>query len=108
MAMSKIVKAGAALTLLLSGATYVLAQAQNPNAEQRPFPPDGTNTQPYDKNKEPTNAPEAGVGSRPMGPPASEAPVTGKPADVAPETPADKNTTDLKKLDKQGRGGQTN
>jgi hypothetical protein len=108
MAMSRIVKAGAAATLLLSGATYVMAQAQNPNAEPRPFPPDGTNTQPYDKNKEPTNPPDAGVGSRPMGPPASETPMTSKPADVAPETPADKNTTDLKKLDKQGRGGQTN
>jgi len=107
--MSKIVKTAAALALLLSGATYVTAQSQNPNAESRPFPPDGTNTQPYDKNKEPTNPPEPGVGSRPMGPPAaSDAPVTGKPADTAPETPADKNTTDLKKLDKQGRGGQQN
>ena len=102
--MSKIVKAGAALTLLLSGATYVMAQAQNPNAEQRPFPPDGTNNQPYDKSKEPTNAPE-GVGSRPMGPPPAS---SGQPADIRPETPADKNTTDLKKLDKQGRGGQSN
>ena len=56
------------------------------------------------KGKEPTNTPsEQGVGSRPMGPPAM-----GKPVDTAPETPADKNTTDLKKLDKQGRGGQQN
>ena len=103
--MSKIVKAGAALTLLLSGATYVMAQAQNPNAEQRPFPQDGTNTQPYDKSKEPTNPPEPAVGSRPMGPPASS---SNQPVDAKPETPADKNTTDLKKLDKQGRGGQNN
>ena len=73
--MSKIVKAGAAVALLLSGATYVMAQAQNPNADSRPFPPDGTNTQPYDKSKEPTNTPEPGVGSRPMGPPAANAPV---------------------------------
>lgn len=104
--MSKIVKAGAAVALLFSGASYALAQAQNPNAESRPFPPDGTNTQPYDKNKAPTNPTDSGVGSRPMGPPAAANP--GKPADVAPETPADKNTTDLKKLDKQGRGGQSN
>ena len=83
--MSKIVKAAAAVALLLSGATYAMAQAQNPNAESRPFPPDGTNTQPYDKNKEPTNAPEA-VGSRPMGPPAA----SNQPVDTKPETPADK------------------
>ena len=31
--MSKIVKAAAAAALLLSGATYVAAQTQNPNAE---------------------------------------------------------------------------
>jgi hypothetical protein len=107
MAMSKIVKAGAALTLLLSGATYVMAQAQNPNADARPFPPDGENTQPYDKTKQPTNPPaDAGVGSRPMGPPAAS---SSPPAvETKPETPADKNTTDLKKLDKQGRGGQNN
>ena len=101
--MSKIVKTAAAVALLLSGATYVMAQAQNPNADSRPFPPDGTNTQPYDKKMEPTNTPEPGVGSRPMGPPAANAPV-----ETRPETPADKNTTDLKKLDKQGRGGQSN
>ena len=103
--MSKIVKAGAALTLLLSGATYVMAQAQNPNAEQRPFPPDGTNTQPYDKSKEPTNAPER-RGFAPDGSAAGVVPT--QPVEVKPETPADKNTTDLKKLDKQGRGGQSN
>ena len=99
--MSKIVKTAAAVALLLSGATYVMAQAQNPNADSRPFPPDGVNTQPYDKSKAPTNPPESNVGSRPMGPPAANEPV-----DAKPETPADKNTTDLKKLDKQGRGGQ--
>ena len=101
----KTVKAAAAAAMLLSGATYVMAQAQNPNANPRPFPPDGTNTQPYDKKAEPTNTPPGpAVGSRPMGPPAaSNAPVESKP-----ETPADKNTTDLKKLDKQGRGGQQN
>ena len=38
--MSKIVKAAAAVALLLSGATYVMAQAQNPNADTRPFPPE--------------------------------------------------------------------
>ena len=102
--MSKFVKTAAAVALLLSGATYVMAQAQNPDADSRPFPQDGTNTQPYDKNKEPTNAPEPNVGSRPMGPPAS----SNQPVETRPETPADKNTTDLKKLDKQGRGGQAN
>ena len=103
--MSKFVKTAAAVALLLSGATYVAAQSQNPNADTRPSPPDGTNTQPYDKSKEPTNPPPGpAVGSRPMGPPAaSNAPVESKP-----ETPADKNTTDLKKLDKQGRGDQSN
>ena len=100
----KIVKAAAAAALLLSGATVVLAQAQNPNADKRAMPPDGTSNQPYDKKAEPTNPPaDTGVGSRPMGPPVSSGPVESKP-----ETPADKNTTDLKKLDKQGRGGQTN
>jgi len=45
------------------------------------------------------------VGSRPMGPPAASS--SNPPAvENKPETPADKNTTDLKKLDKQGRGGQ--
>lgn len=103
--MSKIVKTAAALALPLSGATYVAAQTQNPNADQRPLPPDGSNSQPYDKNAVPTNPPAAqpGAGSRPIGPPATSA-----PSDVRPETPADKNTTDLKKLDKQGRGGQQN
>lgn len=102
--MSKIVKAAAAAALLLSSATYVMAQTQNPNADQRPLPQDGTSNQPYDKNAVPTNPPPGpAVGSRPMGPPATGAPVESKP-----EMPADKNTTDLKKLDKQGRGGQQN
>ena len=101
--MSNIVKTAAAVAMFLSGATYVAAQTQNPNAETRPLPPDGANTQPYDK-KAPTNPPaDSGVGSRPIGPPAAGAPV-----DAKPETPADKNSTDLKKLDKQGRGGQSN
>jgi hypothetical protein len=40
-----------------------------------------------------------------MGPPAASS--SNPPAvENKPETPADKNTTDLKKLDKQGRGGQ--
>ena len=86
--------------MLLSGATYVMAQAQNPNDSQRSFPPDGTSNQPYDTKAEPTNpTPGPAVGSRPMGPPASS---------DAPETLADKNTTDIKRLDKQGRGGQQN
>lgn len=103
--MSKIVKTVAAAALLLSSATYAAAQSQNPNADPRPLPPDGANTQPYDANKAPTNPPEnSGVGSRPIGPPATST----APADVKPETPADKNTTNLKKLDKQGRGGQQN
>ena len=99
----KIVKAAAAAAMLLSGATYVMAQAQNPNADKAPMPQDGTSNQPYDK-KAPTNPPaDSGVGSRPMGPPAASGSVDSKP-----ETPADRNTTDLKKLDKQGRGGQNN
>ena len=94
----KIVKAAAAAAMLLSGATYVMAQAQNPNDDQRAFPPDGVNTQPYDTKAEPTNpTSDTAVGSRPMGPPASS---------DAPETLSDKNTTDIKRLDKQGRGGQ--
>jgi hypothetical protein len=103
--MSKIVKSVATAALLLSGATYVAAQTQNPNADSRPLPQDGTNNQPYDK-KAPTTPPadNSGVGSRPIGPPASNS----GPIDAKPETPADKNTTDLKKLDKQGRGGQSN
>src|SRR6185295_9863512 len=106
MAMIKIVKAAAAATLLLSGATYAMAQTQNPNAEERPLPSDGSNTQPYNDKAAPTNPPAAnpGVGSRPIGPPAT----TKEPVESKPETPADKNTTDLKKLDKQGRGGQQN
>ena len=100
----KIIKAAAAAALLLSSATIVLAQAQNPDADKRATPPDGTSNQPYDKKAAPTNPPtDTGVGSRPMGPPASAGPVESKS-----ETPADKNTTDLKKLDKQGRGGQSN
>jgi hypothetical protein len=68
------------------------------------LPPDGSNTQPYDKKAAPTNpSASPGVGSRPIGPPAAS-----EPTQVKPETPADKNTTDLKKLDKQGRGGQQN
>ncbi len=103
--MSKIVKVAAAAALLLSGANYAMAQTQNPTAEKRPLPPDGSNTQPYNKNVAPTNPPKAspGVGSRPIGPPATSGPVEAKS-----ETPADKNTTNLKKLDKQGRGGQQN
>ena len=101
--MSKIIKTAAAVAMLLSGATYVAAQSQNPNADSRPLPPDGSNSQPYD-NKAPTNPPtSSGVGSRPIGPPVASGSVDSKP-----ETPADKNTTDLKKLDKQGRGGQAN
>jgi hypothetical protein len=101
--MSKIIKTGAAVAMLISGATYAMAQTQNPNADPRPLPQDGTSNQPYDK-KAPTTPPaDSGVGSRPMGPPATSAPV-----DAKPETPTDKNTTDLKKLDKQGRGGQSN
>lgn len=91
--------------MLVAGAGYALAQAQNPNADTRPLPPTAGDNQPYDKKAEPTNpaAPPAagssqGVGSRGMG----------EPLESRPETPADKNTTDLKKLDKQGRGGQQN
>jgi hypothetical protein len=99
----KTVKAAAAAALFLSAATIVWAQAQNPNADKAPMPPDGTNTQPYDKKAEPTNPPPGpAVGSRPMGPPAA----ANAPVDSKPEAPADKNTTDIKKLDKQGRGGQ--
>ena len=102
--MSKIIKTAATVAMLLSGATYVAAQSQNPNADPRPMPQDGTSNQPYDNKKAPTNPPaDSGVGSRPMGPPATSGPI-----DAKPETPADKNTTDLKKLDKQGRGGQQN
>jgi hypothetical protein len=101
--MSNVVKTVAAAALALSFAGYAAAQTQNPNADTRPFPQDGTTTQPY-SNEEPTNAPgDPAVGSRAIGPPA-----TGQAPDVAPETPADKNTTNLKKLDKQGRGGQQN
>jgi hypothetical protein len=96
----KIVKAAAAAAMLLSGATCVMAQAQNPNADKAPMPPDGTSSQPYDTKAEPTNPPPGpAVGSRPMGPSASS---------DAPETLSDKNTTDIKRLDKQGRGGQQN
>ena len=106
--MSKIIKTAAAAVMLISGASYAMAQTQNPNADPRPTPQDGTNNQPYD-NKAPTNPPaDSGVGSRPMGPPATSGPATSGPVDAKPETPADKNTTDLKKLDKQGRGGQSN
>jgi hypothetical protein len=101
--MSRIVKTAAALALLASGATYAAAQTQNPNADQRPLPPGGENQQPYDKDAAPTNPPPGPTtGSRAIGPPATGTPET------APETPADKNSTDLKKLDKQGRGGQQN
>ena len=101
--MSKFIKTAAAVAMLVSGATFAVAQTQNPNADPRPLPQDGTNNQPYDK-KAPTNPPaDSGVGSRPIGPPAASGPV-----DAKPETPADKNTTNLKKLDKQGRGGQQN
>lgn len=100
--MSKFLKTATAVAMLVSGATWAAAQTQNPNAESRPLPQDGTNNQPYD-NKAPTNPPaDSGVGSRPIGPPSSGS------VDSKPETPADKNTTNLKKLDKQGRGGQSN
>lgn len=109
--MSRIMKSSAAVALLVSGATLVFAQTQNPNADPRPLPQDGTSNQPYDKKAAPTTPPAAkpadqGMGSRPIGPPASA--TSKQPGDVAPESPADKNTTDLKKLDKQGRGGQQN
>jgi hypothetical protein len=107
--MSKFVKTAAAVAMLVSGATYAAAQTQNPNADPRPLPPSGENQQPYDKKAEPTNPPaDSGVGSRPIGPPAARPPATSPPVDAKPETPADKNTTNLKKLDKQGRGGQQN
>ena len=99
----KTVTAAAAAALFLSAASIVWAQAPNPNADKARMPQDGTSNQPYDK-KAPTNPPaDSGVGSRPIGPPATSGSVDSKP-----ETSADKNTTDLKKLDKQGRGGQTN
>lgn len=103
--MIKLSKPTVFAAMLVASATYAFAQAQNPNADPRPLPPTAGDNQPYDKKTEPTNpaAPPAagssqGVGSRGMG----------EPAESRPETPADKNTTDLKKLDKQGRGGQQN
>jgi len=104
--MSKILRPAALAVLLFAGTAYAFAQAQNPDGDRRPLPPTAGDNQPYDKKSEPTNAtPPAAtndkapdVGSRAIGP----------PVDTRPETPADRNTTDLKKLDKQGRGGQQN
>lgn len=102
--MSDMMKIIAAVVLVVSVAGYASAQTQNPNADTRPFPQDGSNPQPYDKNKVPTNPQDdPAVGSRPIGPPAT----TLAPKST-PEAPVDKNTTDLKKLDKHGRGGQQN
>jgi hypothetical protein len=100
--MSKFVTAAAAASLVAFGATLALAQGtQNPNADKRPFSQDGTNNTPYDKKAEPTNkATEPGVGSRPIGP----------SKDETPTDPVQKNMPqpELKKLDKEGRGGQQN
>lgn len=98
--MIKLVKAAAAASVLAFGATMLMAQAQNPDNDQRPLPPDGSNNQPYDEKAAPTNPPKAspGVGTRPIGPPKDEAPTD-------PNTP---KQPELKKLDKEGRGGQQN
>ena len=105
--MQKFIKTAAAASLLLSGAATAMAQAQNPNADQRPLPPDQMNQQPYAKDQVPTNppagpaqAPGEGAGSRALTP-------GGNPSEHKTE-PADKGTTNLKKLDDQGRGGQGN
>ncbi|MBX9590093.1 MAG: hypothetical protein K2X43_12365 [Hyphomonadaceae bacterium] len=97
--MSTIVKATAAAALLMAGATYVTAQTQHQGHDQRPSAQDGANPKPSDNKA----SPGPGVGSRPIGPPAGNA-----PADAKPGTPGDKNTTDLKKLDKPSGEGQRN
>ena len=104
--MEKIIKGAAAAALLMSSALAATAQTQNPNADPRPLPQDGMNQQPYNKDAVPTNPPtspaatgsDAGTGSRALTP-------GGNPGAVTIE-PTDKNTTNMKKLDNQGRGGQ--
>ena len=102
--MVKFVKVAAAAALLASTALAATAQTQNPNADPRPLPQDGMNQQPYD-NKTPTNPPpgpaanpNGGTGSRALTP-------GGNPTELKTE-PSDKGTTNMKKLDNQGRGGQ--
>ena len=102
--MSKLVTAVTAASLLAFGTTLALAQGtQNPNGDPRPFSQDGTNNKPYDQKAEPTNpakkAPD-GVGSRALV----------APKDELPTNPAEKNKpqSEIKKLDKEGRGGQQN
>ena len=98
--MTKFVTAATAASLIAFGATMVLAQSggtQNPNNDPRPFSQDGTNNRPYDKQSEPTND-TSGVGSRAIGPTKDE-----KPTD--PNMP---KQPEIKKLDKEGRGGQQN
>ena len=98
--MTRLLKAAAAASLAMFVSTAVMAQTQNPDANPRPLPPDGQNTQPYDQKSEPTNAPKKapGVGSRPMGPAQDE-----KSTD-----PNQPEQGTIKKLDKEGRGGQQN
>jgi hypothetical protein len=83
---------------LMIGGTAANAQS-NPNADPRPLPaPSQDSNKPY-SNEAPTTPPKAApnVGSRPIGPPAANSQTESNPNNPG---------ADLKKLDKQGRGGQ--
>lgn len=96
----KVLKAFAVSASLMFAATAAHAQTQNPNADPRPLPaPSQDSGKPYSKEAPttpPKAAPSGNVGSRPMGP----------PSDSQTESNPNNPGVDLKKLDKQGRGGQ--
>ena len=101
--MSKIIKTAAAVAMLLSGATYVAAQSQIQMLTRarcrrmaRTLSLMTTRRRPI-RRRVPVWARARLVLRQRAG-----------LSNSKPETPADKNTTDLKKLDKQGRGGQAN
>jgi hypothetical protein len=94
----------AAAALFLVGATSAIAQTNEPNRPQNnpseatpgPSSPSAQTAPPNATMPVPTKpAPTEEVGSRPIGPPSAN--------DTAGKD--DKNTTDLKKLEKQGRTG---
>ena len=95
-----------AAALFVAGSTCALAQTSSQSVDPRvpqknpsdsmPPPPPPSATTPAPPPRGTTPQASEGTGSRPMGPPSANDPAG---------SDNDKNTTDLRKLDKQGRTG---
>lgn len=93
--MRNFLKVALSVSILSLSASTLMAQTQNPEGDKRPLPPDGQAQVPYNQKEQPTNDvnTKPGVGTRALSPGEGNSP-----------SPAAK--PNLKKLDKQGRGGQ--